>query len=224
MTEHLPEFEKVCGWNIVLKSVICVQQIWTCFSCSCCSVTSSLDFSVLYKMLSHCPFVSRTRCYACILYVEDSCPRGLRGWGATVSCRWWLFCLECHPQRRGKRGQDGVSQESQPSCPTQSVIVWWSWAEWAVILMKNKASLFILCPSVTVWISHRLLVGIQAMMASGAVTVWQSQWQSICPCRIESIGQRGRRDCLYRCEMTDDFQAHYVETAGLKSSVHVWWQ
>lgn len=86
----------------------------------------------------HGQFVSQPRCYARVLYVEDLCPRGRQGRGATISCEWWLFCLGCHPRRRGERGQDGGSQESKICCTAQRTSVWWSGAEWAVVLVKNK--------------------------------------------------------------------------------------
>lgn len=121
----------------------------------------------LYQIPCHSQFVSQPRCYACSLYVEDLCPRGRQGRGATISCGWWLFCLGCHPWRQGERGQDGGSQESKICCTAQRTSVWWSWTEWAVVLVKNKREPFILYPSVTVWISHKPFAGIQAMASDG---------------------------------------------------------
>lgn len=140
-----------------------------------------------------CQFASQPRCYACLLYVEDLCPRGQ---GATISCRWWLFCLGCHPRRQGDRGQDSGSQDSKICYTAQRTSVWWSRAEWAVVLVKNKRDPFILYPSFHYHTTRLRVSRRWPMMASDVVSIWQGWRPSWCPCRSEAVRQRGRRVCF----------------------------
>lgn len=83
---------------------------------------------------------------------------------------WMMALLSWVPsektrQRRG--GLDGGKQESKICYTAQRALVWWSWAEWAVVLVENKCEPFISSPPVSVGISHKLFAGIQGMANDG---------------------------------------------------------
>lgn len=165
-------------------------------------------------MSRHTPFVSQPRCYASLLYVEDLCPGGHQGRGATISWGWWLFCLGYHPRRQDEVGAGlWVTRIQNMLCRTMDIsLVVPGWMSGSFIYIHQR--LFEYHTSCS-RVSRRW-----PMTAADVISIWRSRRWSRCLRCSDTVKQRGTHVRFKGCEMSDVFQAHYVETVGLKSVVH----
>lgn len=94
-------------------------------------------------------------------------PGGVRAEGLPYHVDDGSFVLGAIPEDEASGGRTVGHRNPKYVTLHKGQSVWWSWAEWAVVLVENKREPFISYPSVTVWISHKPFAGIQAMANDG---------------------------------------------------------